>query len=108
MGGGDGGILPEVLKHPQVESVVQCEIDEDVISLSKKYLPALASGFSDPKLHLVVGDGFEYLQNHRSEFDVIITDSSDPVGWIHLEFEFSAQVRLFFRSGRIVVSDFLL
>ncbi|CAI4231027.1 unnamed protein product [Auanema sp. JU1783] len=80
IGGGDGGILREVLKHKSVQSVVMCEIDEMVIDVSKKYLPGMASGFSDPKLNLFIGDGFEFLKAHKNEFDVIITDSSDPVG----------------------------
>ncbi len=80
VGGGDGGVAREVVKHPQVESVVQCEIDERVIEVSKKYLPFMAKGFADPKVSLYIGDGFEFIKNHPSEFDVIITDSSDPMG----------------------------
>jgi len=59
---------------------VQCEIDERVVEVSKKYLPFMAKGFADPKLSLYIGDGFEFIKNHPSEFDVIITDSSDPIG----------------------------
>ena len=51
-----------------------------VIDVSKKFLPNMSSGFSSPKLKLHVGDGFEFMKQHRGEFDVIITDSSDPVG----------------------------
>lgn len=80
IGGGDGGVLREVVKHPQVSSVYMCEIDEKVIAVSKKYLPNMASGFSSDKLTLHIGDGFEYMKKHQGEFDVIITDSSDPVG----------------------------
>lgn len=56
------------------------EIDAKVIEVSKKYLPFLAVGFESPKLTLHVGDGFEFMKNHKHEFDVIITDSSDPIG----------------------------
>lgn len=80
IGGGDGGILREVLKHECVESVVLCEIDEMVVEVSKTYLPGMSAHFSDPKFELFVGDGFEFLKNHKNEYDVIITDSSDPVG----------------------------
>ncbi|XP_076019591.1 spermidine synthase [Genypterus blacodes] len=80
IGGGDGGVLREVVKHPLVESVVQCEIDEDVINVSKQYLPGMAKGFFSPKLTLNVGDGFEFMKQNQDAFDVIITDSSDPVG----------------------------
>ncbi|XP_050787782.1 spermidine synthase [Gopherus flavomarginatus] len=80
IGGGDGGVLREVVKHPSVDSVVQCEIDEDVILVSKKYLPGMAVGYSSPKLTLHVGDGFEFMKQNQEAFDVIITDSSDPMG----------------------------
>ncbi|KAL6086580.1 hypothetical protein STEG23_008987, partial [Scotinomys teguina] len=80
IGGGDGGVLREVVKHPSVESVVQCEIDQDVIEVSKKFLPGMAIGFSSSKLTLHVGDGFEFMKQNQDAFDVIITDSSDPMG----------------------------
>lgn len=53
-----------------------------VIDVSKKYLPGMSKGFDDPKLTLNIGDGFEFMKNHQEEFDVIITDSSDPIGEI--------------------------
>lgn len=80
VGGGDGGVAREVAKHPLVKEIVQVEIDAKVIEVSKKYLPFMAVGFDSPKLTLHVGDGFEFMKNHSQEFDVIITDSSDPVG----------------------------
>lgn len=80
VGGGDGGVAREVVKHPLVEEVHQVEIDDRVVELSKKYLPSMACGFEDKKVKLTIGDGFEYMKNHKNEFDVIITDSSDPVG----------------------------
>ncbi|CAH1773261.1 unnamed protein product [Owenia fusiformis] len=80
IGGGDGGVVREIVKHPAVQSVVQCEIDEKVIEVSKKYLPNLAEGYKSDKLTQHIGDGFEFMRKHKGEFDVIITDSSDPVG----------------------------
>lgn len=80
IGGGDGGVLREVVKHSCVERAVLCDIDEAVIRLSKKYLPGMSIGFQHPKVTTHVGDGFEYLRNQKGEFDVIITDSSDPEG----------------------------
>jgi len=53
---------------------------QEVIELCKKYLPNMAKGFSSPKLTQCIGDGFDYMKKHENEFDVIITDSSDPVG----------------------------
>jgi len=80
IGGGDGGIAREVVKHPLVQSVTQCEIDADVINVCKKYLPSMACGFDSPKMNLHVGDGFAFMEQHKEEFDVIISDTSDPVG----------------------------
>ncbi|KAF9168565.1 hypothetical protein DFQ27_001905 [Actinomortierella ambigua] len=80
IGGGDGGVLREVVKHEGVEEVVLCEIDEAVINASKKYLPSMAVGFQHPKVKIHVGDGFAFLEDKVDTFDVIITDSSDPVG----------------------------
>ncbi|KAH9247893.1 spermidine synthase [Batrachochytrium salamandrivorans] len=79
IGGGDG-VLREVVKHECVEQVTLVEIDEAVIKASKQFLPAMAAGFQHPKATIHVGDGFEYLKNNLGAYDVIITDSSDPVG----------------------------
>lgn len=51
-----------------------------MIEASKKYLPGMAVGYSSPKLTLHVGDGFEFMKRNQEAFDVIITDSSDPMG----------------------------
>ena len=80
IGGGDGGVAREVNKHPLVEEIVQCEIDEEVVKVSKQFLPFLASGFDSPKLKLFFADGYKYVLEHPNSFDVIITDSSDPIG----------------------------
>lgn len=80
VGGGDGGVLREVVKHSTVESVILCDIDEAVIRLSKKYLPGMSIGFQHPNVTVHIGDGFKFLADKKNEFDVIITDSSDPVG----------------------------
>jgi spermidine synthase len=80
IGGGDGGVAREVVKHPAVKQVVQCEIDARVLEVSRRLLPVLGCGLDNPKLTLHVGDGFAFMGQHQHEFDVIITDSSDPVG----------------------------
>lgn len=80
IGGGDGGVLREVVKHECVEEAVLCDIDEAVIRLSKKYLPSMSVGYQHPKVKVHVGDGFKFLDDYKNEFDVIITDSSDPEG----------------------------
>lgn len=80
IGGGDGGVLREVVKHECVEEAILCDIDEAVIRLSKQFLPKMAEGFSHPKSKVHVGDGFKFLNEYKNAFDVIITDSSDPEG----------------------------
>jgi len=80
IGGGDGGVLREVVKHSCVKEAILCDIDEAVIRLSKKYLPSMAVGFQHPAVKVHIGDGFEFLKNYKNSFDVIITDSSDPEG----------------------------
>ncbi|VDM95821.1 unnamed protein product [Thelazia callipaeda] len=80
VGGGDGAILREVLKHSTVESVTLCEIDEMVVDVSKKHLPQMSVAFGDPKCNVIYCNGAEYIKKHKDEFDVIITDSSDPIG----------------------------
>ncbi|KKK21471.1 spermidine synthase [Aspergillus ochraceoroseus] len=80
IGGGDGGVLREVVKHETVEEAILCDIDEAVIRVSKKYLPGMSIGFQHPNVKVHIGDGFEFLRNRKNEFDVIITDSSDPEG----------------------------
>ncbi|XP_072174934.1 spermidine synthase-like [Diadema setosum] len=87
VGGGDGGVIREVVKHPAVESVTQCEIDGKVIEVCKKYLPCMAVGYSSPKLHQHIGDGFAFMKQNKGAFDVIITDSSDPIGPAKMLFE---------------------
>ncbi|KAF8468879.1 Spermidine/spermine synthase [Kalaharituber pfeilii] len=80
IGGGDGGVLREVIKHDCVEEAILCEIDEAVPRVSKKYLPNMAAGFNHPNVRVHIGDGFKFLADYKNEFDVIITDSSDPEG----------------------------
>ncbi|CAG9113289.1 unnamed protein product [Plutella xylostella] len=107
VGGGDGGVAREVAKHPQVKQIVQVEIDAKVIDVSKKYLPFMAVGFESEKLKLHVGDGFEFMKNHSNEFDVIITDSSDPVGPAVNLFQenYFALMKSALRPGGIVCSQ---
>ncbi len=80
IGGGDGGTLREVFKHKRVESATLFEIDGDVIEVAKEFLPSLSSSFSDPRCRIELGDGFEMLKGKNSSYDVIMVDSTDPVG----------------------------
>ena len=87
IGGGDGGVIREVAKHPGVEEIVECEIDEGVINASKKYLPSLAKGYDDPRVSVKIMDGAKFMEANQEAFDVIITDSSDPIGPASVLFE---------------------
>ncbi|MEX1314153.1 MAG: polyamine aminopropyltransferase, partial [Desulfotignum sp.] len=80
VGGGDGGILREVGRHACVRTVDFCEIDEMVITVSKQFLPDLACGFDDPRVNVFIGDGAAFVKEKTGVYDVIIVDSSDPIG----------------------------
>ncbi len=80
VGGGDGGVVREALKHPSVREVHLCELDEDVVEAARKYFPALSSGLSDPRVRIKYEDGAKYIQDNEACFDVIIVDSTDPIG----------------------------
>ncbi len=80
IGGGDGGTVREVLKHPSVERVVLCEIDRKVIEACKKHLPSIAGKLDDPKVDIQVRDGVAYIAAQKNCFDVILIDSTDPLG----------------------------
>ena len=81
IGGGDGGILREVLKHPQIEHVTMVEIDRAVVEMCSEFFPAHSNGaFDDPRVNLVIADGVEFIVGNREKFDVIISDSTDPEG----------------------------
>lgn len=80
IGGGDGGALEEVLKHP-IERVWLVEIDKKVIELSKKYLPSISkSAFKDKRTEIIIEDGKKFIKKFKNFFDVIILDLSDPLG----------------------------
>jgi spermidine synthase len=82
IGAGDGGVLRRVLLHRNVEQAVMVEIDGDVIRLAKEFLPNIAAGaWNDPRAAVIVGDGIAYVREAEdASFDVIIVDSTDPVG----------------------------
>ena len=81
VGGGDCGTLSEVLKHPEVKSATQVEIDERVTRLSEQYFPELCTRNADPRATLFFGDGIQWMKDVAPEsIDVIIIDSTDPVG----------------------------
>lgn len=107
IGGGDGGVLREVCKHECVEEIVMCEIDKMVPEVSKKFLPTVSTHFEDPRLTLLFADGCKYLETQEGVFDVIIVDSSDPVGPAEVLFEkpFYTSMRKALKDGGIVCTQ---
>jgi spermidine synthase len=107
IGGGDGGVLREIARHPSVEEMVICELDKDVIDVSKKYLPSLACGFDDPRVKVHIMDGAKFMDANKDAFDVIITDSSDPVGPAAVLFEtpFYRAMYASLREGGIICTQ---
>ncbi|UHA75969.1 polyamine aminopropyltransferase [Paenibacillus sp. 481] len=80
VGGGDGGVIREVLRHPNVEKAVLVEIDGKVIEYSKQYLPEIAGELDNPRVEVIVNDGYMHILNAKNEYDVIMVDSTEPVG----------------------------
>jgi len=80
VGGGDGGVIREVLKHPSVKQATLVEIDSKVIEYSKKYLPEIAGELDNPRVEVKVDDGFLHIAQSENEYDVIMVDSTEPVG----------------------------
>lgn len=80
IGGGDGGVAREVLKHPSVKQVELVDIDEQVINLSQKYLPEIAIKLNDSKVNIIIQDGIDFVNNSKNQYDVIICDATDPFG----------------------------
>jgi spermidine synthase len=80
VGGGDGGAIREIIKHPSVEEAHLIEIDGKVIEYSKQYLPEIACGLDDPKVSVFVADGIAHIKNNKNTYDVILVDSTEPIG----------------------------
>ena len=81
VGGGDGGVLRRCLMHPAVDKVTMVEIDRTVIDLSREYLPEIGgTAFDDPRTELVIADGCRFVKETDQRYDVIIIDSTDPIG----------------------------
>ena len=108
VGGGDGGMAREVLKHRAVERLTMVEIDRGVVDMSREHLPSLSAGaFDNPRLNLVITDGAKYVAETADRFDVIIVDSTDPIGPGEVLFtaEFYADCKRCLTEGGIVVTQ---
>ncbi len=81
IGGGDGGMLRELVRHKDIQRITLVEIDRFVIELAKEYLPSLSKGaYNDPRLEIVIQDGAEFVKTTDKKFDLVICDSTDPIG----------------------------
>lgn len=83
IGGGDGGTAREVIRHPSVEKCTMVEIDEMVVNACKEHIPQTSSMLSDPRIDLIIGDGVKFVEDaakNGQKFDVILVDSTDPIG----------------------------
>ncbi|MBP2019830.1 spermidine synthase [Symbiobacterium terraclitae] len=80
IGGGDGGTAREVARHPSVKGIDMVEIDRAVVDACRRHLPETACGLDHPKVNLVIGDGLAWVAGRSDAYDVILVDSSDPVG----------------------------
>ena len=108
VGGGDGGMLREVCRHQSIEHITQVEIDAAVVDMSKRYLPNHSQGaYDDPRLNLVIADGMTYVREASDTFDVIISDSTDPIGPGEVLFtqDFYAACRQCLNSGGVLVTQ---
>jgi len=107
IGGGDGGTVREILKHDNVKEVDVCEIDEKVIEISKRHFPYLANSFDDPKVKIYCEDGNKFIKDHKDEYDIIIVDSSDPIGPAEVLFrrEFYEAMYQALKNNGIVVTQ---
>ena len=108
IGGGDGGMLREVLKHQGVEQVTMVEIDAEVINMAKQYLPKHSAGaFDDPRANIVIADGMDFVRETEQRFDVIISDSTDPIGPGEVLFtdDFYGQCKRILTPGGVIATQ---
>lgn len=109
IGGGDGGILREVCKHTSVTQITQVEIDASVVEMCKTYFPNHSAGsFEDPRLTLVIDDGAAFVRQCQGHYDIIIADSTDPIGPAEVLFEtdfYRHCARLLSPSGILVTQN---
>lgn len=80
IGAGDGGVVRELTRYPEIEHIDLVEIDELVIEVCRKYLPVTACRLDDPRVHIFIEDGVKYIRRCENKYDIIIVDSTDPFG----------------------------
>lgn len=107
IGGGDGGIVREITRHSCVKIIDFCEIDEAVIKIAREYFPNMSYGLDDPRVNIHIRDGNKYIQEQKEKYDVIIVDSSDPIGPAEVLFEkpFYAYLKDALKPGGIIATQ---
>jgi spermidine synthase len=80
IGGGDGGSVRELTRYKHIEKIDMVEIDEMVVRTCQEYLPLTASKLTDPRVTLYFEDGLKFVENSQTKYDLIIVDSTDPIG----------------------------
>ncbi len=108
IGGGDCGTLKEVLRHPGVEKVTQIDIDEEVTKASERFFPSLVEANGDPRAELLFADGVKWVDDAADEsIDVLIIDSTDPVGPAEGLFktDFLKRCHRILKSGGVMVQQ---
>jgi spermidine synthase len=107
IGGGDGGSVREILRHPAVETVRLVEIDRMVVEACREYLPLTASALDDPRVRVTIADGVQFVAETEERYDLILVDSTDPIGAAAPLFgpEFYGNVKRVLRDGGVVVSQ---
>lgn len=108
VGGGDGGVLREVLRHPSVRRAVLCEIDRSVIDLARDFFPKVSAGsFDDNRTEIVIADGTDYVRQNSDCFDVILVDSTDPIGPGQVLFtkEFYADCKKALKTNGVLITQ---
>jgi spermidine synthase len=108
IGGGDGGLLREVARHATVREITMVEIDASVTEMSRTHLPNHSQGaFDDPRLRLVFADGACFVSEDSGSYDLIIVDSTDPVGPGEVLFErpFYSDCKSRLAPGGVIVTQ---
>jgi spermidine synthase len=108
VGGGDGGVLREALRHPELEQVTLCEIDQGVIDLCRAHFPEISAGaYDEPRTRIVIADGTKFVAETGDRFDVIMVDSTDPIGPGAVLFtrEFYADCKRCLKPGGLLVTQ---
>jgi spermidine synthase len=80
IGGGDGGTVRELARYKSIEKIDMVEIDQLVVDVSRIYLPTMSCSLDDPRVSLFYEDGIEFIKNKKDDYDLILVDSTDPIG----------------------------